>query len=90
MWAEAHSHSLGEATEPVSCKFYWNTAMSFGFHIVSGCFRDMMGELDICDGDSRTCKAENPYSPALYRESLLTPPPGKASWEASLQPGAAG
>lgn len=42
-------------------------------HIASGCFGTTTAELNSCDRDSIALKAQNIYSLALYRTSLLMP-----------------
>lgn len=78
----AQTHSLGQ-TKETTC--FIGTAMSTGLRIVSGCFRDTVGELNRCDRDGMTCKAHIDC-PALSRKSLPSPNRGRLPREASAQP----
>lgn len=78
----AQTHSLGQ-TKETTC--FTGTAMSTGLRIVSGCFRDTVGELNRCDRDGMSCKAHIDY-PALSRKSLPSPNWGRLPREALAQP----
>lgn len=51
-------------------KLYLNTATPTQFCIVYNCFHTTMTELNSCDMDNISHKAENIYYVLLYRESL--------------------
>lgn len=53
-------------------KFYWHAAMLVFLCRNYGCFTLQWQSWDSGDRDHMVCRAENTYSPALYRRSVPT------------------